>query len=90
LDSYATSFKIEAIHVQFATLVEPLFVVVLILWFSYTYKLEGKIENPKRNKDIIAGIRDTSKKCYTKCLETTPRATKLVEGCSKLNQYIQF
>jgi Cdc6-like AAA superfamily ATPase len=51
--------------------------------FTDTIIFEGKITKPKCNKNIIGGIRATSVKDFTKCMYTTPRASKYNEECPK-------
>jgi hypothetical protein len=51
--------------------------------FTDTIIFEGKITKPKCNKDIIGGIRKTAIKDFTKCMNTTPRASKYIEECPK-------
>jgi hypothetical protein len=36
-------------------------------------QIEGKINKPKCNKDVIGGIRETAIKDFTKWIDTTPR-----------------
>jgi hypothetical protein len=49
--------------------------------FTDTIIFEGKITKPKCNKKIIGGMRATSVKDFTKCMYTTPRASKYIEEC---------
>ena len=51
--------------------------------FTDTIIFEGKITKPKCNKNIIGGIRATSVIDFTKCMDTTPRASKYNEECPK-------
>jgi hypothetical protein len=61
--------------------------------FSDTIIFEGKINKLKCNKDIIGGIRQTAVKAFTKCINTTPRASKYIDECPKpmkLSQIKEF
>ena len=51
--------------------------------FTDTIIFEGNINKPKCNKDIIGGIRETAIKDFTKCINTTPRASKYIDECPK-------
>ena len=51
--------------------------------FTDTIIFEGKIDKPKCNKDIIGGIRETTIKDFTKCINTTPRVSKYIDECPK-------
>jgi hypothetical protein len=51
--------------------------------FTDTIIFEGEINKPKCNKDVIGGIRETSIKDFTKCINTTPRASKYIDECPK-------
>ena len=47
--------------------------------FTDTIIFEGSINTPKCNKNIIGGIRKTSIKEFTKCMNITPRTSKYIE-----------
>ncbi len=49
--------------------------------FTDTIIFEGKIIKPKCNKDIIGGIRKTTIKDFTKCMNIKPREPKYIEEC---------
>ena len=51
--------------------------------FTDTIIFEGNINKPKCNKDIIGGIRETTTKDFTKCIDTTPRQSKYIDECPK-------
>ena len=51
--------------------------------FTDTIIFEGGINKPKCNKKVIGGIRKTSIKEFTKCMNITPRASKYIEECPK-------
>ena len=51
--------------------------------FTDTIIFEGNINKPKCNKDIIGGIRETTTKDFTKCIDTTPRPSKYIDECPK-------
>ena len=51
--------------------------------FTDTIIFEGNIKKPKCNKDIIGGIRETTTKDFTKCIDTTPRPSKYIDECPK-------
>ncbi len=44
---------------------------------------EGDVNTPTCNKSIIGGIRKTSIEDFTKCMNTTPRASKYFEEYPK-------
>ena len=50
-------------------------------FFTDTVIFEGEIIKPKCNKDIIGGIRETSIKEFTKCMNTKPRENNCLNEC---------
>jgi hypothetical protein len=47
--------------------------------FTDTIIFEGKINEPKCNKDIIGGIREINIIDFTKCINTTTRESKFID-----------
>ncbi len=47
--------------------------------FTDTIIFEGDINKLTCSKDIICGIRKTSVKDFTKCMDTKPRESKYIE-----------